>query len=156
MVVGRYTNNNPFNLNHERNTTNTDIDDYNCAGYALGIYSWYHPEDVKFQWGFPFCLKGQKRKYIKSVIDIVTRDFPDLRVIKSVKDAQPDEYVIAFRVADYDFHFIKRGMNNVWYSKYGGAPIRRLTTEEVFSRAWNNYFGVATYKGKITLFAKKY
>ena len=156
MVVGRYSHHDPFNLNHGRNTTNTDLCDYNCAGYALNTYSWYQPEDVKFQWGFPFWLKGQKRKYIKSAIDILTRDFPDLRVIKSVQDAQPDEYIIAFRVADDDFHFIKRGMNNVWYSKCGGAPIRRLTTEEVFAPAWNNYFGVATYKGKITLFAKKY
>ena len=29
-----------LNLNKTRNVKNTDIDDYNCGGYALGTYSW--------------------------------------------------------------------------------------------------------------------
>ena len=31
-----------------RNADNTDIDLYNCGGYALGTYSWYMPYPENF------------------------------------------------------------------------------------------------------------
>lgn len=157
MIYGRYENDNPLNLGYQRNTTNTDICDYNCGGYALGTFSWYCPEEYEGQWGrYYMCLKKKKRLYRKVAIEVLLADFPDLRVIKSLKELQTDEYAIAFRLADDDFHFMKRGLNNVWYDKLGASSIRRLTTKEVFANSWKTPSGMPRYKGKITLFAKKY
>ena len=42
-MFSTYTRTDPFNHNGKRNRSNTDTDDYNCGGFALGTYSWYAP-----------------------------------------------------------------------------------------------------------------
>ena len=36
-----------FNINRKRNTRNTSKRLYNCAGYALGTFSWYCPHSTE-------------------------------------------------------------------------------------------------------------
>ena len=38
-----------FNIKRTRNEENTDIEYYNCGGYALETYSWYCPFDIDFK-----------------------------------------------------------------------------------------------------------
>lgn len=158
MVFGRYKNDDAFNLKGHRNSANTDIDDYNCGGYALGTYSWYCPYgrvwadrfDTKYK-----PLKNHKREFMRIAIRTLLEDFPNLRKIHLPDEATPNERVIALRLADHDFHFMYRGLNKVWYQKMGGTELQRVPKAQVTARAWNNYHGEPTYKGKIVFFAMK-
>ena len=146
MVKYLFSNTDPLNELHKRNVQNTSIYDYNCAGYALGTFSWYCPSDCTHD---DDQVRGRTRQYRLQAIKIMLRDFPNLRLIKKVKDATPNEIVIAFRVAKHDFHYMKRGRNGVWYEKCGNGNIVRRTVEEVFDKHSWHY----RYKGPIVLFA---
>lgn len=150
MFSGRYANEDAFNILNRRNVGNTPIREYNCAGYALGTYSWYCPDEENEKHGWDWNIKGRKRKYLKTAIEKMLCEFPNLRRIKSVKDCGVNEYVIAFRLADDDFHYMKRGQNGVWYEKCGNGSIHRVPQTDVFVRTWHG-----RYKGKIVLFAMK-
>lgn len=147
-MFATYATNDPFNLNNTRNTRNTEQRDYNCAGYALGTFSWYCPDDEEHS---PFwTLHGRTREYRVSAIQKMLDEFPNLRLIKNIDECADNEYVIAFRLAKDDFHYIKRGFNKVWYHKRGGGRIERISQDEVFDKTW-----CGRYKGKITLFAMR-
>jgi hypothetical protein len=159
MVFGTYKNDDELNRKGYRNATNTDIDDYNCGGYALGTFSWYCPyHDIK--WAHIWerggrSLRGHKKEFMRQAIETMLEDFPNLRRIHFPIEATPNERVIALRLADHDFHFMYRGLNKVWYQKMGGTELQRVPKAQVTARAWNNYFGEPTYKGKIVYFAMK-
>ena len=159
MVFGIYRNDDELNRKGCRNATNTDIDDYNCGGYALGTFSWYCPyHDIK--WAHRWersgkALRGYKREFMRQAIKTLLKDFPTLRRIHLPIEATPNERVIALRLADHDFHFMYRGLNKVWYQKMGGTELQRVPKAQVTARAWNNYYGEPTYKGKIVYFAMK-
>ena len=126
MVFGRYANKDALNRQGHRNTANTDIDDYNCAGYALSTYSWYCPYDKWWARRFETkikCLKGYKKIFMHHAIETMLKDFPTLRRIHLPDEATPNERVIALRLADHDFHFMYRGLNKVWYQKMGGTEL---------------------------------
>lgn len=148
MFLGKYANDDAFNSKKLRNVHNTPTREYNCAGYALGIFSWYCPDDEIHSWSW--SIKGRKRAYMKTAVQKMLTEFPNLRLIKKVKQCEKNEYIIAFRLADDDFHFMKRGQNKVWYEKCGSGDIHQVPQERVFSREWNG-----RYKGKIVLFAMK-
>lgn len=158
MVFGRYKYDDALNLKGLRNSANTDIDDYNCGGYALGTYSWYCPYDRKWADRFNtkyLPLKNHKREFMRLATQIILKDFPNVRTIRLPDEATPNERVIALRLADNDFHFMYRGLNKVWYHKIGGTELQRVSKEQVFAKAWNDYFGAPAYKGKIVFFAMK-
>lgn len=147
-MFATYETNDPFNLNNTRNALNTETRDYNCAGFALGTFSWYCPDEEEHneRW----TLRRRIRKYRANAIQKMLDEFPNLRLIKKVDECANNEYVIAFRLADNDFHYIKRGLDNVWYHKRGICSIERISQEEVFGKTWYD-----RYKGKITLFAMR-
>ena len=151
MFFGKYANDDAFNTKNRRNVRNTITREYNCAGYALGTFSWYCPdEEGEYGYGWNWSLKGRKRKYMKNAIEKMLAEFPNLRRINTVKQCGVNEYVIAFRLAENDFHFMKRGQNGVWYEKCGCGSIHRVPQEDVFARNWRG-----RYTGKIVLFAMK-
>lgn len=131
----------PFNFQKIRNIKNTTKSAYNCAGYALNTFSWYCPSSGDNS-------NRNRRKLIKTML----KEFSDLRIIKSIKDLQSDEYAIAFRTGKYDLHYIKRASNGHWFHKMGWeSKIRTMKEKEVFGKEWMN----GNYNSKITLFAKK-
>lgn len=143
----------PFNNQNRRNGFNTDRDDYNCGGFALGTYSWYIPDPDGSWFGFR-CYDLDEEDMEEVTVRAVEKmllDFPDLRVISTLAEIQANEYGIAFRVSsDGDFHFCKQFTGNLWYHKPGRSKIRSITEEEVLSADW-----YGRYDGKLFLFAKK-
>jgi hypothetical protein len=142
-----------LNFNGFRNIRNTNKNAYNCGGYALGTYSWYHPhgEDERD------CLYDTRisiEERTKHAVQYMLNDFCDLRVIKTLEEVTENEYAIAFRLAKDDFHYmVKKG--NQWYSKAGGCPIiDRVPQEIVLSKVWFTDYDV-TYDGPLVLFAKR-
>lgn len=136
-----------LNFNGFRNIHNTNKNYYNCGGYALGTYSWYCPYD-----DFDDSYTIKERTQL--AVDYMLNDFCDLRVIKTLEEVTENEYVIAFRMSKYDFHYmVKKG--NQWYSKLGSRyKIDRVPQEIVFSKAWFTDCGI-TYDGPLVLFAKR-
>lgn len=143
MFCHGYENDDPFNIAKERNTKNADRNEYNCAGYALGCYSWYCP------------FAHQVRDFEKNVNQIL-KDFPNVRKIESSQDLLPDEYMIAFRLSPDDFHFMKRAKNGVWREKRGSqSEIRIVPKSVVFGEVWSPHRYDGGYRGKIAFFAVK-
>ena len=132
-----------YNVLKERNIRNTEKFDYNCGGYALESFSWYLPRHENIPVG---------REYdstIEDCVKVMMEDFPNLRVITSVDDLRENEYAVAFRLSDDDFHYIKRARNGHWYHKMGNShDIRTMKKEIVFSESWGD-----GYDGEIALLA---
>ena len=138
-----YENDDPFNIAKERNIKNADRGEYNCGGYALGCYSWYCP------------FSHQVRDFEKNVNQIL-KDFPNARLIDNTQDLMPNEYMVAFRLSQDDFHFMKRGKNGVWREKRGSqSEIRIVPKSVVFGEVWSPHRYDNGYRGEIALFAVK-
>ena len=138
-----YENDDPFNIAKERNTKNTNREEYNCGGYALGCYSWYCP------------FAHQVRDFEKNVNQIL-KDFPNVRLINNTQDLMPNEYMIAFRLSQDDFHFMKRSKNGVWREKRGSQfEIRVVPKSIVFGEVWSPHRYDNGYRGEIAFFAVK-
>ena len=138
-----YKNDDPFNIAKERNTRNTNRGQYNCGGYALGCYSWYCP------------FAHQVIDFEKNVNQIL-KDFPNTRLIDNIQDLMPNEYMVAFRLSQDDFHFMKRSKNGVWREKRGSQPeIRIVPKSVVFGEVWSPHRYDTGYRGKIAFFAVK-
>lgn len=144
-----------FNRYSNRNMRNTPKWKYNCAGYALGIFSWYCPYDAEVGHHFGDYDMTDEFSPLRSqaLMECITQmlaDFDDLRVIHSLKELEENEYAIAFRLSWDDFHYMRRADNGHWYEKRGSEDcIRTVTVEEVFSDNWHG-----RYDGNIVLFAK--
>lgn len=135
-----------FNRKHKRNRLNTSRWDYNCGGYALGIYVWYQFED------YPSITRDVGvEEMTRLCIDAILRDFPTLRVINDLCELQKNERAVAFRICENDFHFIMRHKNGHWSHKPGRSGIRSITKAEVFDpEGWKL---ACTYNGPLVLLA---
>lgn len=143
MFYHDYKNDDPFNIAKERNTMNTDREEYNCGGYALGCYSWYCP------------FTHQVRDFKKNVNQIL-KDFHNTRLIDNIQDLMPNEYMVAFRLSQDDFHFMKRSKNGVWREKRGSQlEIHIVPKSVVFGEVWSPHRYDNGYRGKIAFFAVK-
>ena len=143
MFFHGYENDDPFNIAKERNTKNTNREEYNCGGYALGCYSWYCP------------FTHQVRDFEKNVNQIL-KDFSNVRLINNTQDLMPNEYMIAFRLSQDDFHFMKRSKNGVWREKRGSQfEIRVVPKSVVFGEVWSPDRYDNGYRGEIAFFAVK-
>ena len=117
---------------------------YNCAGFALGTFSWYSPHDEKVDGEYGrYLAENQEEAFAitqRSVRQMLADFEGRLRVIADVAEAHSNETVIAFRIAPYDndFHFIRRSpLDGKWYEKHGGRPwIEEIDEEIVLSDNW--------------------
>ena len=146
-----------YNFNH-RTSRNTDLEDYNCGGYALGTFNWYLPmSDLsETTWRLVEDRKMSVDEIAQYYADYILKDFEGyIRRIQDLKELKKDEQAIAFRVGEEDFHFCKRGKNGVWYHKPGRNTIRRIKRTEVFAERWVSPNSYTIYDSEIILFALK-
>lgn len=143
MIFGAYKDRDPYNYLNKRNAHNSYKTEYNCGGYALGIFSWYTPcHSLRMQdsiFGYRSAFTNSERlNYCKNII---LEDFPNLVEISATQAMIITEYeIIAFKVCREDFHFrIKKGGNR-WYEKCGASwYIDPVKTKEVFAKCWGRY-----------------
>jgi hypothetical protein len=144
-----------FNV-EKRNLGSAKRCDYNCGGFALGLYNWYlpYPQEMRSEISMMFGdWKCSYQKTMKIMVNYMVDTLP-VRVIKSLKHLDEEtEYCVAFRLSKGDFHYVKRYKQGVWYHKMGGSyRIQRMEEEEVFSkRGWIG----GRYNSKIVLLAVK-
>lgn len=134
----------PFNEEKRRNTKNVSKGDYNCGGYALSTFNW---------WGFK-CLRFHSLN-LNNMVDELLEEFRGLlRVISSPKECKNNEYVIAFRMSENDFHFLKLSKNGRWYHKRGAFPkIEVFPKKDLFNEIWEN--GPYYYDSEIVFFVMR-
>lgn len=140
-----------FNNERARNIHNTDTYFYNCAGYALGTFSWYCPYDNYTPISL-LCDSGALEEITKQTVSYMLKDFEGkLRVISSLEELRKDEYAIAYRVSsDGDFHFMKKARTR-WHHKRGNTPTILTESEDnVFNSIWCD-----RYDGPIVLMAMR-
>lgn len=106
--------------------------EYNCYGYAVGIYEWLLIED----------------RYSGAVNELLEK-FPYLKLVTRDQVVLGKEY-IAFRYTKYDFHFMKRSKQGYWRHKMGSQPAEAIATKDVFASNWDN--GIRKYNSKLYLF----
>lgn len=141
-----------------RNSRNTDLDDYNCGGFALGTFNWYLPYA---SWSettdnLYFRRHMNTDAIVRYYANYILLDFGNrIREIKSVEELKVGERAIAFRAGVDDFHFCVRGKNGVWYHKPGRNTIRRIKRSEVFAEEWVSPDHFVVYDSEIILFALK-
>ena len=145
-----------FNLDHKRNARNTSIYDYNCMGYALDAYSWliaYLEDEETDAFGYGVEKKDQE-KVLMSCAKYLLNNFPLVPITREqAYNACGRKQIIAFRIAEYDFHFMVRGKNGNWYHKMGSQNIHRIDKEKVFADVWRNDSG-DVYDSEILFFEK--
>ena len=132
-----------YNSLRKRNVRNTEKRVYNCGGYALESFSWYIPELN----GDSVCRADGTT--VDDCVQAMMIDLPNLRRIQTLDELKENEYAVAFRLSDYDFHYIKRASNGHWFHKRGASCyIDTMKEEVVFSESWGR-----GYDGEIALLA---
>ena len=156
-----------MNSSHQRKENNTEIHDYNCGGYAFETYNWVElfdgadtVEDVveaigedcqdKFLYN-EIMMAMEECDYsnpylLEYFIYQILNAFPDIRLINNFEELEPDEYGIAFRTCEDDFHFCKY-KDGVFSHKPGSWAVEEIEEEE---DAWED-----RYYSNIYRFARK-
>ena len=136
-------------MKQKMNVTNTVRNEfrgiYNCGGYALNTFNWYYISETIFG-------VSNSDEAVERYADSIVRDFNGkVRIIQGIEELINDEYAVAFRTRNGDFHFCKRDDSGNWRHKRGGTPtLHRITKAELFSEQWPG-----GYDSRIVLFAVK-
>lgn len=142
-----------LNVYHTRDHLNTDIWDYNCAGYCLNAFSWYDPyENYCINEGFHNITElaealiidsfYSKKEAYETLIEIgreqILQDFSDtVRLIHNSSEIKSDEKLVVYKIGividtdqngnpyikHADFHF-KQWENKYWTDKLGSCKVR--------------------------------
>lgn len=143
-----------FNIQRKRNINNTEKHLYNCAGYALGTFSWYCPNEEDWEYWGTLDDWDDMTMLMKTgeTVQFMLKDFAGrLRLIGSVEEVNDNEYAIAYRLSrDGDFHFMKK-MANGWHHKRGNTDRIYVESEDyVLKKIWCD-----RYDGPIVLMAMR-
>lgn len=150
-----------YNIKGERNATNTCIKDYNCGGYALGIFSWLFPcdtDDERIDW-FIFEENSAVISNYNISVELgaswMIENIPNIRRLDSPNEKLKDgEWLVGFKVGigsgHGDFHYIKRTQNGHFWHKIGPLKIERMSKDEALSESWCDN----KYTSKTIWFAK--
>lgn len=152
MVSGMFTPSDALNQEKKRNILNTSKGEYNCGGFALGIFAWYLPLPNKFHDRYYSMVNKSLRLTLIYTSRYIVKEISDIRIIKNISELTKDEYAIAYRIGLGDFHFMRRATNGKWYEKCGSRyRIDEVPEEVVFGKSWRDGY----YNSDIVLFAKK-
>lgn len=138
--------------------------DYNCMGFALGTYDWNGL--CNFQYSYEFDYDNEEHSNYMEFRDEVCWEcaaelenlhytdpyFPKMRMVENEKNLHDNEYLIAMRVSEDDFHFMRRMSDGRWFEKCG-AGILRECTDAVWEDEWISPNEEIFYNSVIILFA---
>jgi len=109
---------------------NSDTDT-NCVGYALGVDGWLYVGDNNSP---SFCL-------FTTVLMTITTSISNghgIRIISSYDSPiSSDEYRIALRIGESDYHFMVQHNDGSWSHKPGVCPSRLVTGDDPRAMSWD-------------------
>lgn len=112
--------------------------DYNCYGYALNIESWLVLDSFEYT-----DTREEKDEVLSDCVDELLKEWSCFNIkIESnpFEKLSENRYMIAFRIANGDFHFAKRAKNNHWYHKMGSCDIETMSISKLLDKAWYSTF----------------
>ena len=143
-----------YNVNGKRTNKNVERWQFNCGGYALETYSWICPYDTEEDsdrlfddW---YCSMSSNEK-LEETVEWMLHRVPGLRKVNGVEDLKEDEYLIAYKCGNFDFHYMKRLPNGQWWHKPGSGRTRRIAEHKVYARTWSD----GKYDSDTVFLAKK-
>ena len=74
-------------------------------------------------------------------------NYPQMRIVDKDEAIEANEILIALRLAEEDFHFMRRFADGRWYEKCG-ASILRECTDTVEEDEWFSPSGGTCYNSK--------
>lgn len=149
---------NYLNLNKERNAENTDNEEYNCGGYAMGTLTWILLDSFEYRddreiWDDEEFAEEIADECVEEIIDY----FEGLvRTINDFSELKNDEYAVLFRISydddGYidDYHFIKRHHDGHFTHKPGRSLVQNYIGDPL-KGVWEHPF--VDYNSKIHIFA---
>lgn len=132
----------------------TNMEEYNCGGFALGNKEWYLPYDYE-SWddyidSDSMMHELSKEDLLEVYVNHMLVEMPNLRIIGSEHELVDGEVLVLFRIGDDDFHFVRKNpQDGKYYHKMGWLPeIYEMSKEEVYSDDW-----LCRYDSRIVMFA---
>ena len=137
-----------------RNADNTETEDYNCGGEALGTYSFYMPYNGDTEDQEDKIAELIDQEYSREEIymfllaeytDFMLSDFPNLRVLSNPTEIKSNERLIYFRIGfeleglddegyydcvHFDFHY-RYFEDGHWYEKCGECDGRQICDNDM-------------------------
>jgi len=128
--------------------------EYNCGGYAFNTHKWYCLTS------FHKILQQNSSEVNSNILAYhckkeILNSFDRIREIKDISELKENEYGVAFKACNEDFHFCKFE-NGVWSHKPGRGNIEALFPNQVYSKKWNKESGFrndVNYDSKTIYFA---
>ena len=144
-----------YNLNLSEDVRDRYGRDYNCMGFAIGTYEWeglssfeytYEDEDEDVSY---VELKARRdevcyRCALEMTLMYLRGNYPRMRILENKDEIKSDETLIAMKVGEDDFHFMRRFPDGKWYEKCGGAMLRECT-DVVEVAEWESAYGTYYY-----------
>lgn len=115
-----------FNILGLRNVNNTIKRYYNCGGYALGTFSWYHPGRTIEEYNkiMKYAEAEDWNNALELAAGAIIKELSGWSIVPfnlvMERKYSPIQYeIVAMRFSYRDFHFWKLGRNWNWYDKMG-------------------------------------
>jgi hypothetical protein len=176
-VLEGITDNDLSNINLKRNASNVPSSYFNCGGWALQTFNWYHPwENYNFYYDLIesssedileylnsskiyddriFKIKDPRLAYMTNTI--LSEINSGIHLINNLSEIRDGEFAVAFRTTvediDFDFHFMKRESKNHWSEKLGASRIYEIFKDDEYILDGDDDWPLG-YSGEIILFAK--
>lgn len=154
--------NKDYNLNLSTEVSERVDWDYNCMGFAIGTYEWedlhsfdytyecdYEDEDEVFELRNSVCWSCADE--LVSLHKYNER-YPKMRIVHNEHDLLDNEYLITMRLAEEDFHFMRRMDDGRWFEKCG-PNILRECTDNVYDDVWYSIHHTNEYNSEIIFLA---
>ena len=108
---------------------------YNCYAYALGETEW------KYVGGSPDAVQDfSVANVAQMVLDDAKADGRSMRIIDSYDSPiNPNEYRIALRTGEADYHFMLQHSDGSWSHKPSSLPSRLIAGDNPSEIAWDGY-----------------
>ena len=108
---------------------------YNCYAYALGETEW------KYVGGSPDAVQDFSVENVaQMVLDDAKADGRSMRIIDSYDSPiNPNEYRIALRTGEADYHFMLQHSDGSWSHKPSSLPSRLIAGDNPSEIAWDGY-----------------
>lgn len=146
------------NMSYELNLSQDVVErhdyEYNCMGFAIGTYEWEDLEDFEYT----DCLEDEDEYAVSLrssicyecalkmvLLSQYVENYPRMRVLDNrFEKLSDDEYMIAMKISEDDYHFRRQMDDGKWYEKCGSGPIRECT-DTVYDEDWWSLHGQLHY-----------
>jgi hypothetical protein len=136
-----------YELNLSQDVVERHDNEYNCMGFAIGTYEWESLED--FEYTDDLEDEDEDAVSLRSsicyecalkltLLSLYIENYPRMRVLESrYEKLEDDEYLIAMKVSEDDYHFCRQMDDGRWYEKCGSGPIRECTNTAYDEEWWS-------------------